>query len=226
MLGTTCNYLSNRMPWARIVLATALLALWTMPAQADTACAAGQVCTVQLTQTNTLPQMAGVQVTVTIDNTGANTVLSFQVTNNPLSLTGVGIITAGWNGTATSTASTNFGGVQAVVVGADRMDGFGTFNVQAFNSSSTGGFGSAITFTLNGLVTNFASNANGNDFAVELFFNGDCHPFVSGPNPSEEHHNNPACVPSAVIPEPATLSLFGSGLLAIGASLRRRFRKA
>lgn len=46
------------------------------------------------------------------------------------------------------------------------------------------------------------------------------------PNPTPTPNPNPTPTPQAPIPEPASLLLFGSGLAAVGASLRRRRMKA
>jgi len=208
--------------------------LCSAPALADVSCASGSTCTVQLTQSNVI-QLAGVQVTVTIDNTGANTVLTFQLTNNPLSNTPAGIDQIGWTGgplsgndntfssTYNATASTHFGGNLVTGPNTGNMDGFGKFNVQGAVSAGTGGISAAtaITMTLAGKVTTFYSNSAGNVFTVHVRYGGNCSGFVGGLAGTGTANSDTDCHPGQV-PEPGTMALFGTGLFGLAGLLRRK----
>ena len=100
------------------------------------------------------------------------------------------------------------------------MDGFGKFNIQGADPAGTGGIGSAITFTLNGLITNFTSNTGGNEFAVHVRYGGSCSGFIGGQVGVGTQGSNTNCTPQ--IPEPSSLLLFGSGLLGLAGVIRRR----
>lgn len=205
----------------KFLFAIAAVLLCTTPASADTSCGVGSICTVTLTQTN-VTQLAGVVVTVTIDNTGANTVLSFQLTTNPISSTNnaLGIDFAAWNIAGTNpTFPTGTWSAQ----GTNNMDGFGSFTERTHdtaNSLSLGGITSPVVFVLNGLYTNFPANASGNEFAVHIRWDNNCSGFIGGQVGTTSVSSNPNC--GTPIPEPGTLALFGTGMLGLAGVIRRR----
>lgn len=227
----------RRILWLIAVIASVM---GGVPALADITCA--NICTVQLQQTNVV-QLYGVQVTVTINNTGASTILSFQLTNNPLTNSPIGIDQIGWTGGALSGGANSFSAAYnsissnwighnpnnttyiAEVTGPNpgSMDGFGKFNVQGAASGSTQGVSpsTAIVLTLAGKVTTFYSNAAGNMFAVHIRFGGNCSGFVGGLAGTSSANDDSNCSPQSQVPEPGTLALFVAGSLGL---LRRATR--
>jgi hypothetical protein len=219
--------------WLFMLVAMMALAVGT-PARADVTCAS--ICTVTLTQTNVI-QLAGVQVNVTINNTGTHTVLTFQMVNNPITNTPIGMDQIGWTGghlshgsntfssSYNATASSHWGGnlVTGPVTGA--MDGFGKFNVQGADPASTAGISpsTAITMTLAGKVTTFYSNSSGNVFTVHVRFGGNCSGFIGGLAGTGSANNDANCTRPGSVPEPGSMVLFGSGLLGLAGALKRRY---
>ena len=178
-------------------------------------CAAGQTCTINLTNTN----VTGVSVTiaVTINNTGAATVLTFAFVSDNITNTALGIDQIAWTGT----------------VGADltklpaswsqqtntNMDGFGKFG---FEIDQPGGTALSFTFTLAGLVTSFPDNANGAEFAAHIRYSGSCSAFVSDGIATGGSDAN--CTVQA--PETSSLPLLGVCLIMMGLAWRRISRIA
>ncbi len=173
-----------------------------IPSGATAACPVGQI---ELSNTN----VTGFGVTVCLTLSG-NT-LTVNSISNTSGLTVVGIDQLGYQTSATLVSETDASGVWAPKGGTSpfQMDGFGDFTSEITNPGGTGGSGISWTF----------SASPGTDLALHIRFSNGCSAFVSNRTATS---SNPIgdC---AVIPEPGTMALFGSGLVAIAGIIRRRF---
>jgi PEP-CTERM motif len=201
-----------------------LMLIGAAPASAGS-CASGSTCQFELTNANifnTVPGDVQIDIRVTVNNTGATTVLTFEfisdnLTNNPL-----GIDQIFWNSaTIATTPATGFS-LAANCFGAGpppcNADGFGDFLAEY---DKPGGTDLTATFTLASLVTSFADNETGGEFAVHIRYSGECSAFVSdGTHPDPKQNGN--CIPIRHEgPEPGSLLLLGIGIAALGLARRK-----
>jgi hypothetical protein len=188
-----------------LVLAAAVVAL-LLPsgASADAVCGAGNI---ELSNTN----VSGFGVTVCLTlNTSTNT-LTVNSISNTSGLTVIGLDSLGYNTSATLSSSTDTSGTW--VAGNAGFDGFGSFTSEIANPGGTGGAPSQPSFS-------WTFNATpGTDLAVHVRFSNGCSAFVSNRTTTSAG----ADANCGVVPEPGTLALFGSGLVAIAGIIRRRF---
>jgi hypothetical protein len=107
------------------------------------------------------------------------------------------------------------------------FDGFGTFNQELTNTDGWADSVTSMQFTLTNDSGTWASASDvlttGSSAAAHIFpssFGGYCTGFASNVEGS-----SPGSTPCTPIPEPATLTLFGTGLLVVAGKVRRRIVK-
>jgi hypothetical protein len=183
------------------------------PAEAGS-CAAGATCTFELTNTNVTD--VTVDIRVTVNNSGSSTVLTFAFISDNITNTPLGIDQFGYNSAVAGVSPLPGGWTQAANCPCNQ-DGFGKFASEIDKPASTA---LSFTFTLQGLVTTFADNANGGEFAAHIRYDGNCSAFVSdgtssGTTPDSNCHG---------VPEPASMLLLTTGLVSTAGLLGTRLR--
>jgi hypothetical protein len=211
----------NTLVWLVGLLAT-LMAVPSGLAEAIS-CASGSTCIQELTNTN----LTGVtiDIRVTVDNTGATSVLnvafiSDNIQNTPLGIDQFGytaavlasVLPPGWSQAACSTNPAPC-----------TMDGFGDLVSEIDNPAGTD---LSFSFTLASLVTAFGDNTNGAEFAAHIRYSGGCSAFVS--DGTADQNPTTACIVDEQLPlptpAPATVILLGLGVLGLGVGVRFRGR--
>ncbi|NIQ16885.1 MAG: PEP-CTERM sorting domain-containing protein [Candidatus Dadabacteria bacterium] len=160
---------------------------------------------------------SGDYVEVTFGDDGfGHTTLSvqwFEDDTNDLTTTALGIDKFGFTGSVSVlTCPTGWN----CNIGPNHMDGFGFFEQYETDPGGTDGITSPIVFVLNGIVSE-----SGFEAAAHVRYNGNCSGFVSN-RTTTSINDDPNCVAA---PEPSSLLLLGSGLIAMGLWGRKRLRK-
>jgi len=218
------------------------------PAQATSTCSASSTtgtCSINLTVTNGFGPNGQVYGTVTLTLNGNGTITvdvaapsGFGFHNNPFGLNLASDIT---NVAVVGTPTYTFAGSDpgAPTIGAQgQMDGFGSFSYGV----TGGGSGSSsdytdINFTLsakdNGVAGFDALSdvINGNTAGANNFFAvqvadlnvANCTGWAGTTGSVNGGGGTSQCVPGTQTPEPGSLGLFGTGLLALGTIIRRKY---
>jgi hypothetical protein len=187
-------------------------------------CPVGSTCSVELTNTNVV-ELTGIDIRVTVDNTGANTILSYELISSPVSNTALGLDHFFYdNSTVVDPCPAGF----TCNSGGTNANGFGSFASQA--TSDPGGThgltGDPVILTLDGLVTDFDQTAGGGEFATHIRFAGipvgtSCSGWVSDGTASDSN-SAAGCGGQQRVPEPGSLTFLGLGLTGLAALYGRR----
>lgn len=197
-------------------LGLATLGLWGQAYAGS--CADTLVCTFDLTNSNVTQLNGSIDIQVTWDNTGANTILTVQYISGGPGTPGFietfgynsDTLTTDVNGTATEGGS---GTWQNVNNPPANVDGFGSF-ASYYSVSPNQGLG-PFAFTLDGKIFSIPDNTAGAQFVVHVGgWDSGCSGFVSD-GTSNGPSSNPSCG-GTTVPEPASLMLLGAGLAGIG----------
>ena len=176
----------------------------------------------------------GPYATVTVTQTSTTTAtITFQGLTQGTNIYlfgGAQAIDLNFNGgpVVVNTSSVAFGPTGLSGPTANSADGFGNFNFTLDNFDGFTNAFSSITLTVTCATCNWladssnvlVNNANGNIAAAHIFVS--C-PDCTGARATGFASNG---TPSTETPEPATMILLGTGLLGVGATARRRFRKS
>jgi hypothetical protein len=206
-----------------------MFALFTANNQAQAtliSCLSGSTCDVDLTNSNIANLNGNIDIRVTIDNTGLDTLLKVNYISAGVTDTPLGIDMFGFNGIDASIngVSSCPAGWTCSFMNPQNMDGFGGFQQFEKSPASTD---LAMNFGLSSLVTSFPDNGGSNDsnFALHLRFD-DCSGFVS--NGTSNDSTGKGCTLSSTppsVPEPSSLILLGSGLAGFAVWGRKRLKR-
>jgi hypothetical protein len=152
-----------------------------------------------------------INIAVTINNTGATTVLTVAFVSSNLTNTPLGIDVFGYNSSVLA-KSLPTGWKQTDPKGSPfNGDGFGLFTSEITNP---GGTDLSLSFTLESLVTTFTENANGAEFVAHLRFDNSCSLWASDGTSNATSPLPTGC--GVTTPEPSLLGMLGIGLLGMG----------
>jgi len=216
----------------RLILVVAVLTLGVivgLPSADAGTCDANTVCTFELIVANVNqlnPPLGSIDVRVTWDNTvsgGTGTTLSVQFVSSSAG-TPKFIEEFGYNSSVAVSSVSDGTSNSSKWSGktASNIDGFGTFATDESRPvlGDTFGITSAVVFTLASQITSIDKNSAGTEFVAHVGgFDSGCSAFVGEKGSTPGSHDDTNC---AAVPEPITMFLGGTGLLALGYAARKR----